>query len=77
MELSNKIVTRINSVKKIIEKIIQTLGSVLVANGIPVMTTALPARSAKSNPSLTYNTKSINCDKMARTHKIQKVDITA
>lgn len=31
----------------------QTLGSVLVANGIPVMTTALPAWSAKSNPSLT------------------------
>jgi hypothetical protein len=31
----------------------QTLGSVVVGNGIPVTTTALPARSAKSSPSLT------------------------
>lgn len=31
----------------------QTLGSVTVAYGKPVTTTALPAWSAKSNPSLT------------------------
>lgn len=33
---------------------VTTLGSIFMANGIPVTTTARPARSAKSRPSLTY-----------------------
>jgi hypothetical protein len=31
-----------------------TFGSIFMAKGIPVTTTARPARSAKSRPSLTY-----------------------
>lgn len=47
--------TRNNQVsrKRKRQKDYQTLGSFIVANGIPVMTTALPAWSAKSSPSLT------------------------
>lgn len=48
--------------KKINKENIQddrTFGSFLGANGIPVTTTALPAWSAKSNPSLTYKIKAV------------------
>ena len=31
-----------------------TFGSLYIAYGMPVMTTALPARSEKSSPSLTF-----------------------
>lgn len=53
MQLTGKLLKCKLSLRKKNATRSRTLGSVLMANGIPVITTALPAWSAKSSPSLT------------------------